>query len=121
MGLNAMRTPTASLFKSPYGLSFPIDELIFVRRWAEERGLHMIVALDQLLETAEFEEMLILAPPDRKRRSLTIWRTMGSVFVQIPNGRPHAFVTIEEALASLKPAAAPKRSSLLRLFGTVKK
>jgi hypothetical protein len=111
-----MITPATSLFRAPYGLSFPIDELVMVRRWAEERGLNMIVALDQTLENAEFEEMLILAPPDRKRRTLTIWRTLGSVFLQVPNGRPRAFATAEEALASLRPAAG-KRPSLLRFFG----
>jgi hypothetical protein len=110
-----MNTPATSLFKAPYGLSFPIEELVLVRRWAEERALNMIVALDQTLENAEFEEMIILAPPDRRRRTLTIWRTLGSVFLQVPHGRPRAFATVEEALASLRPAAA-KRPSLFRFF-----
>jgi len=114
-GLAIMHSHATSLFKPPYGLSFQIEELVLVRRWAEERGLHLIVALDQMLENAEFEEMLILVPPDRKRRTLTIWRTLGSIFLQVPNGRPRAFATVEEALASLRPAGT-KRSSLMRFF-----
>jgi hypothetical protein len=110
-----MTAHATSLLKAPYGLSFPIEELVLVRRWAEERALNMIVALDQTLENAEFEEMLILAPPDRKRRTLTIWRTLGSVFLQVPNGRPRSFATVEEALASLR-AATGKRQSLFRFF-----
>jgi hypothetical protein len=111
-----MHSPATSLFHPPYGLSFPIEELLFVRRWAEERQLRMIVALDQTAESAEFEEMLILAPPDRNKRTLTIWRTLGGIFVQLPNGKPRSFPTLEEALASLRPAT-PKRNKLLRFFG----
>jgi hypothetical protein len=103
------------MIKPPYGLSFPIEELVMVRDWAARRGLCMIVALDQTLDYAEFEEMLIVAPPDRKRRTLTIWRTLGSVFLQVPHGRPRAFPTVQEALASIRPAAT-RRSALMRLF-----
>jgi hypothetical protein len=111
-----MHSHANALFKPPYGLSFPVEELVLVRLWAEERGLCMIVALDQTLDYAEFEEMLILAPPDRKRRTLTIWRTLGSVFLQAPHGRPRAFATVQEALASVRPAVT-KRSGLMRFFG----
>lgn len=110
-----MHSHATSLFKPPYGLAFPIEELVMVRDWAGARGLCMIVALDQTLDYADFEEMLILAPPDRKRRTLTIWRTLGSVFLQVPHGRPRAFATVQEALASVRPAAT-KRSALMRLF-----
>jgi hypothetical protein len=115
-GSTTMHSPATSLFHPPYGLSFPIEELVQVRRWAEERQLRMIVALDQTAENAEFEEMLILAPLDRSKRTLTIWRTLGAIFLQIPNGRPRAFATIDEALASLRPAPA-KRNKLLRFLG----
>jgi hypothetical protein len=111
-----MHSPATSLFHPPYGLSFPIEELVLVRSWAEERRLRMIVALDQTAETAEFEEMLILAPLDRETRTLTIWRTLGGIFVQLPNGRPRSFPTLEDALASLRPAP-PKRNKLLKFFG----
>ncbi len=111
-----MDLPATSLFKSSYGLSFAIEELVAVRQWGERRGLHMTVALDQILEQAEFEEMLILSPPDLRRRSLTIWRTVGSVFLQMPHGRPRAFATVQEALGSLRPVS-PRRASFLRFFG----
>jgi hypothetical protein len=110
-----MHSYATSLFKGPYGLCFPIEDLVLVRSWAEKRGLLMIVALDQTLDCAEFEEMLILAPPDRKRRTLTIWRTLGSVFLQVPHGRPRAFATVQEALASIRPAATKGRG-LMRFF-----
>jgi hypothetical protein len=37
------------------------------------------------------------------------------VFLQVPHGRPRAFATMQEALASIRPAAT-KRSALMRLF-----
>jgi hypothetical protein len=111
-----MHSHASSLFKPPYGLSFPIDELVLVRNWAEARGLCMLVALDQTLDHAEFEEMLIIAPQDRRRRTLTIWRTLGSVFLQAPHGRPHAFATVQDALASIRPAASRRRNAFVRFF-----
>jgi len=111
-----MPAPVSSLSRPPYGLAFSIDELLMVRDWAEARTLHMIVALDQVLENAEFEEMIILAPPGRRKRILTVWRTLGSVFLQTPGGRPRAFATMPEALASLHPVRSP-RPSILRFLG----
>lgn len=111
-----MHPSATSLFSAPYGLSFSIEELVMVRSWAKERGLRMIVALDQTAEQAEFEEMLVLAPPDRNKRIFIVWRTLGSVFVQVPHGRPCPFPTLEEALGTLRLPTV-KRSSLLRFFG----
>jgi hypothetical protein len=113
-----MHPSATSLLKAPYGLAFAVEELLQIRQWAEHRNLRMMVALDQVLDNAEFEEMVILAPPHRRRRTLTIWRTVGSVFMQTPNGRPRAFTTLEEGLAALRPARAKGRSWLSLLgFG----
>jgi hypothetical protein len=60
--------------------------------------------------------MLILAAPGCRKRTLTMWRTLGSVFLQAPGGRPRAFATLPEALASLHPARSP-RPSILRFLG----
>jgi hypothetical protein len=111
-----MHLPATSLLKAPYGLSFPVEELMQIRQWAENRNLRMVVALDQVVDDAEFEEMVILAPPHRRRRTLTIWRTVGSVFMQTSSGRPRAFASLEEGLASLRPSR-PKRKSWLSLLG----
>lgn len=113
-----MALPVSSLQKPPYARAFAIEELLMVRDWCQQRGLLMTVVLDQVLDHAEFEEMLVLSPPDRRRRTLTMWRTVGSVLLQVPKGCPHAFETVPAALASLRPARR-KRRSLLRFLGLV--
>ena len=111
-----MAFPVSSLQKPPYAQAFAIEELLMVRGWCERRGLLMTVVLDQVLDHAEFEEMLVLSPPDRTKRAVTIWRTPGSVLLHVPKGRPYAFHTVQAALASLRPARR-KRPALLRFFG----
>ena len=91
-------------FAAPYAIAFSIEELILVRSWAEQRALHLTIATDQVLDGAEFEEMLIVAPHHRERRTLTIWRSQNTVFAQTPQGRPRAFATVKDLLDSLRPA-----------------
>ncbi len=110
-----MNFPALSLVRAPYGLSFAIEDLVTIREWSDARGLVMNVLLDQTMEEAEFEELLILSPPDRSRRTLTIWRTVSSFYLQMPDAAPRAFPVLEEALDSLRPAR-PKRAALLRFF-----
>jgi hypothetical protein len=107
-----MNLPATSLTKLPYGLSFPVEDLLQIRHWAVNRNLRMQVALDQVLDNVEFEEMVILSPPHRRRRTLTIWRTVSGVFMQTPNGRPRVFPSLEEGLASLRPVRSGRKSWL---------
>jgi len=111
-----MTVPVSALFKPPYGLAFSIEELLLVRNWGEKRGLELKIALDQTLDGAEFEEMLILARPACAKRVLTLWRTFGSVFIQAPNGLPRAFTNLPEALEAVRPVQG-KRPSIFRFFG----
>jgi hypothetical protein len=115
MGLMTMNLPAASLIDTPYGLAFAIEDLVAVRVWAEQRGLILTVALDQVLDGVEFEEVLILSAPDHTVRKLTFWHTLGSVMVQAPNCRPRAFATVPDALDALRPEAR-KRTSWLKFF-----
>jgi hypothetical protein len=104
-----------SLFRPPYGLAFTIQDLLRIRHWCEKRGLQMDVALDQSLEDVEFEELLVISPQNREKRSFTMWRTLSSTYVQTPTGAPRAFPGVIEALESLR-AARPRRNALLRFF-----
>ncbi len=101
----------------PYAVAFSIEDLVRVRSWAEQRALRLTVVTDQVLDSAEFEELLVIAPPDRERRTLTIWRTHNSVFAQTPGGRPRAFATVADLLRSLRPAQLPQRAHWMRLLG----
>ena len=99
----------------PYGLAFEIAELLEVGAWARGRAYVMNVALDQVRGGAEFEEMLMLCEPGRKRRRMHLWRTEKKVFTQIPGSAPRGFETIREALDA-QGAAPPRRGGLLGLF-----
>ena len=101
---------------APYAVAFSIEDLILVRSWAEQRSLRLTVATDQVLDGAEFEEMLIIAPPNRQRRTLTVWRTQAGVFAQTPYSRPRSFATVRDLLDSLRPAQQPQRASWRRLL-----
>ncbi len=111
-----MNVPVASLFAAPYGLAFAVEDLLLVRQWAENRALALTVALDQVIDGAEFEEMLILGSAEGQSRSLILWRTSGTVFAQIPHSRPHAFATVADALESLRPAER-KRAAWRKFLG----
>ncbi len=87
-----------------------------MRSWAQQRGLHLTIATDQVRNGAEFEEMLILAPQGGQPRCLTVWRTANSVFAQTPQSRPHGFTTLKELLDALQPAQKA-RSPWRRLLG----
>lgn len=103
---------------TPYAVAFSIEELLLVRSWAEQRGLHLSIATDQVINGAEFEEMLILAAPGRQTRTLTLWRTPTAVFGQTPHSRPRAGETLKDVLATLRPVQK-SRLSLRRLLGRV--
>jgi hypothetical protein len=105
-----MHAPTAAKHRFPYGLSFTIDDLIQVRSWATQHRLVMTVAIDQVLDSVEFEEMLLLAPPDRRQRAFTLWRTLGSIYAQRQGDRPRAFMTVAAALEYLHQSHAKRRS-----------
>jgi hypothetical protein len=86
--------------KAPYGLAFPVHELVFIRAWAEKRGLSMHVLLDQVLDGAEFEEMLLIRGLVKSRRALTVWRVSGGgVVAQSEGGQPRVFGGVHAALS----------------------
>ena len=93
--------PTAP---APYAIAFSIEELILVRSWATQKKLRLFVSTDQVLDGAEFEEVLVIVPQGRQHRNLTLWRTPTTVFAQLPQGRPRAFATLKDALEALRPA-----------------
>ncbi|HTZ71709.1 MAG TPA: hypothetical protein VMB71_13720 [Acetobacteraceae bacterium] len=115
-----MRSRALDCPRTPYGQAFPLEELVFVRDWAIRRGLTMAVLLDQVLDGAEFEELVLLRGGGPRRRALTIWRTAGSVVAQTVGAQPRAFTCMEGALLYYAHMLQPplrRRSPLMRLLG----
>ena len=106
----------SSSVTAPYAVAFSIEDLLLVRSWAEQRGLRLTVATDQILDGAEFEEMLIIAPANRQRRTLTVWRTKDGVFAQTPQGRPRGFACTKDLLDALRPAQPRQRAGWMRML-----
>ena len=112
-----MHPQAAARPRTPYGLAFPLPELEFVRAWAERQGLRLEVRLDQVLDGAEFEELLMITAPRSARQALTLWRTDHSVIAQAAGGHPKGFSGVHMALAHFAgtfSAAAPQRRALAR-------
>ncbi|MEJ0048767.1 MAG: hypothetical protein WDN04_23670 [Rhodospirillales bacterium] len=95
------------------GQAFPLHELEFIRDSAARCGLCMNVLLDQVLDGAEFEELVVIRPIGRPHRAATLWRTAHSIVAQTAGGPPKAFATIraatDHALANLPGSAPPRR------------
>lgn len=83
----------------PYAVAFSLADLVLVRAWAVQRGLSMTVLLDQVIDGAEFEELLLIRGAGASRRALTIWRTAGAVIAQAAGAQPRGFSGIQPALA----------------------
>jgi hypothetical protein len=115
-----MHLPAAARSRAPYGLAFPVHELVHVRTWAAQGGLRLRIALDQVLDGAEFEELLILERAGGRR--MTLWRTATNIILQSAGASPRAFTGLRAALdhAATAFARPPVRRSLLRnlLFWT---
>jgi hypothetical protein len=86
-----MALPAAACPKAPYGLSFTLKDLLYIRSWAERGGLRMEVLLDQVMEGAEFEELLLLRRANAGRRALSIWHTSEGIIAQAAGGQPKLF------------------------------
>jgi hypothetical protein len=89
---------------SPYGLSFPVADLMFVRDWVQRREYCLSILLDQVLDGAEFEELLLIRARLHGRRALTLWRTGGHVIAQAAGGQPRSFSGVQPALAYFSAA-----------------
>jgi hypothetical protein len=114
-----MPWPDAAIRNRPYGPAYAIEDLMAVRSWARQRQLRLHVALDQVIEGLEFEEMLILFTPDRRRRVLTLWRTRNCVFAQSADARPQPFFTVHHALEAWR-APAGRRLAWLKRPGSAR-
>ena len=107
-----------------YGEAFALPELVYMRDGAGRRGLRMTILLDQVLDGAEFEEVVLIRPTFRPHRAVTVWRTVTCIVAQAAGGQPKAFGGIRAAMdhvfASL-PCAAPsmRRFSWRKLFARV--
>ena len=117
-----MHADSSGRTRAPHGLAFPVHELVFIRAWTEKRGLTMKILLDQVLDGAEFEEMLLVRGLVPSRRALTIWRIAGgSVVAQAEGGQPRLFGGVHAALShagamfTLKPSRVS--SAWRRLLG----
>jgi hypothetical protein len=104
-----MQAPTTTRHRTPYGLAFPLHELVFVRDWARRAGLRVSIRLDQVLDGAEFEEMVVLTATGRPCRAVSLWRTANGVIAQQAGGQPRVFAGARAALsfASLSLSGLP--------------
>ena len=108
-----MRLPATIRQKAIYGEAFPLPELAFMRDGAARRGLRMTILLDQVLDGAEFEEVVLIRPSFRPHRAVTVWRTATCIVAQAAGGQPKAFGGIRAAMdhvfASLPCSARARR------------
>jgi hypothetical protein len=112
-----MHLPAAARSRAPYGLAFPVHELVHVRTWAAQGGVRLRIALDQVLDGAEFEELLFIVSPDRRRRALSVWRTKAGIVAQASNGKPLLFSSANAVMVhytDLFSAASASRGSFWR-------
>jgi hypothetical protein len=112
-----MALPAAACPKAPYGISFTLKDLLYIRSWADRGGLRMEVLLDQVMDGAEFEELLLLRRPNASRRALSIWRTSEGIIAQSAGGQPKLFSggqPVTEHYATYFASAAPARHALAR-------
>jgi hypothetical protein len=117
-----MHTQSPNRVRPAHGLAFPVHELVFMHAWSQGQGLTMSILLDQVLNGAEFEEMVLVRGRGARGRALTLWRVAaGGVVVQAEGGAPHVFGGIHTALshAGALFAAMPARvpSVWRRLLG----
>ena len=104
-----------SAVKTAYGLAFAVEDLVMLRNWAEQRQLRLTVALDRVIDGAEFEELLVVKPLAGRRVTLTLWRTKDGIFAQTAASAPQAFHTMQDVLDQLRPARTGKQGWLARL------
>jgi len=83
-----------------------------MRDGAARCGLRMTILLDQVMDGAEFEEVVLIRPSQRPHRAVTVWRTATCIVAQAAGRQPMAFGGIRAAMnhvfASL-PCATPVR------------
>jgi hypothetical protein len=107
--------PPQTRSSPPHGLSFAVDDLMTLQNWAALRGLAMEVDLGQVVDGAEFEEVVRLSVPARRRQVLTFWRTSGAIAVLASGRRPRAFPTLAQALESVEPTRRLRPSWFSRI------
>ena len=110
-----MHSSEVSALRTVYGLAFDVEDLVMLRNWAAQRRLHLGIALDRVIDGVEFEELLVVAPPAGRRRTLTLWRTKDGIFAQPAVGAPQSFASMQDLLDQLRPVRAAKLGWLQRL------
>ncbi len=113
-----MDQPATARPKAPYGLSFAVQDLLLLRGWAEPRGLRMEILLDQVMDGAEFEELILVRRHGRGRRALSIWRTSAGVIAQAVGGHPMLFSGVQPVVmhftSHFNTTPQPNRTSFWR-------
>ena len=113
-----MDHPATARPKAPYGLSFPVQDLLLLRGWAAPRGLRMEILLDQVMDGAEFEELILVRCRGRARGAISIWRTSAGVIAQAVGGQPMLFSGVQPVAthfnSHFNTASHPSRPSFWR-------
>jgi hypothetical protein len=89
------------------GLSFEVDDLIFIKDQSATNDLRMVVQLDHRSDVEEYEEVLVFYPGTSPQWCWMMWRNASAVFVRSIDGRGRRYETASRAIEALlrKPRA----------------
>jgi hypothetical protein len=98
----AVDTSKSYRFPVPTGLSFEVEDLVRIVKWADLNNVIVEVRLDHGIAGEEYEEVVAfhtrLSPPCQ----LMVWRTADSVFVRPLVGVRAQYSSVRDALAGLR-------------------
>jgi hypothetical protein len=89
-------------FPVPTGLSFEVEDLVLIRKWADLNDVIVAVRLDHGIAGEEYEEVVAFQTRLRPVSRLIMWRSAESVFVQPLVGVRAQYDSVRDALASLR-------------------
>jgi len=86
----------------PMGLSFEVEDLVLIRKWADLNDIIVAVRLDHGIAGEEYEEVVAFHRRLSACCGLIMWRNVGSIFVQPLVGIKTQYGSVRDALASLR-------------------
>ncbi len=102
---------------SGIGLAFAVEELGFVRDWADRRGLRLTVQLDHFEHGVGCEELLSLTPRGHAVRCVSLWRQGEGVALRAASGHSRLYRSVGDALAHWERAGGGPRLRLRAWIG----
>jgi hypothetical protein len=88
-------------FPVPTGLSFEIEDLVCIMKWADLNNFIVVVRLDHGIAGEEYEEVVAFHTRLSPHCQLIMWRSADAVFVQPLVGVRVQYGSVRDALAGL--------------------